>query len=228
METANYEEEKGMNQHIINDLNGVTVGGNYTGGNSIVNHFYGSTADINQKRDKEDRTIFLSYNWHDMEIADRIDKHLSGLSGITVKRDVRDIGSWKSIREFMEGIRQQDYAVLIVSDLYLKSKNCMFEVTEVMKERVYADRVFPAVVERGIYDPLTRAGYIQYWQQECNKLEVTIKGLDPANVVELNADLRRYRSIASSMGEFLSMVADRNNPDIQEVGFQIEKALLKD
>ena len=46
-------------------------------------------------------------------------------------------------------------------------------------------------------------------------------------MVELNADLRRYRSIASSMGEFLSMVADRNNPDIQEVGFQIEKALLK-
>lgn len=219
-----------MKQQIINDLNGVTVGGNYTGGNSIVNHFYGSSAEgnqANQKGNKNDRTIFLSYNWHDVEIADRIDKHLSGLSGIIVKRDVRDIGSWKSIREFMEGIRQQDYAVLIVSDLYLKSKNCMFEVTEVMKERAYADRVFPAVVERGIYDPLIRAGYIQYWQQECSKLEAAIKGLDLANAAELTADLKRYRSIASSMGEFLNMVADRNNPDIQEVEFQIERALLK-
>ncbi len=219
-----------MKQQIINDLNGVTVGGNYIGGNSIVNHFYGSSAEgnqANQKGDKDDRTIFLSYNWHDVEIADRIDKHLSGLPGITVKRDVRDISLWKSIREFMEGIRQQDYAVLIVSDLYLKSKNCMFEVTEVMKERAYADRVFPAVVEQGIYDPLIRARYIQYWQQECNKLEDAIKGLDLANAAELTADLKCYRSIASSMGEFLSMVADRNNPDIQEVEFQIEKALLK-
>ena len=208
------------------------VGGNYTGENSIVNNFYGSTAGIevdqaNQKGDKENRTIFLSYNWHDMEIADQIDEHLSGLPGITVKRDVRDIGSWKSIREFMEEIRQQDYAVLIVSDLYLKSKNCMFEVTEVMKEQAYAYRIFPAVVERGIYDPLTRAGYIRYWQQECNKLEIAIKGLDPENTTELTADLKCYRSIASSMGEFLSLVADRNNPDIQGVEFQIEKTLLK-
>ncbi len=29
------------------------------------------------------------------------------------------------------------------------------------------------------------------------------------------------------MGEFLSMVADKNNPDIQEVEIQIEKAILK-
>lgn len=39
----------------------------------------------------------LSYNWHDGETADRIDRHLSGLPGVTVKRDVRDIGPWKSI-----------------------------------------------------------------------------------------------------------------------------------
>lgn len=219
-----------MKQQITNNLNGVTVGGNYTGGNGVVNHFYGSSAEVNQidqKKNKTDRTIFLSYNWHDTEIANRIDKHLSGISGIIVKRDVRDIGSWKSIQEFMKSIRRQDYAVLIVSDLYLKSKNCMFEVTEVMKEQEYADRVFPAVVERGIYDPLTRAGYIQYWQQECSKLEAAIKGLDPANAAELTVDLKHYRSIASSIGEFLSMVADRNNPDIQEVEFQIKKALLK-
>ena len=127
----------------------------------------------------------------------------------------------------MKSIRQQDYAVLIVSDSYLKSKNCMFEVTEVMKEQEYADKIFPAVVEHGIYDPMVRAEYIQYWQQECTKLETVIKGIDPANAAELSTDLKRYRSIANSMGEFLSMVADRNNPDIQEVEFRIKEELLK-
>lgn len=216
-----------MGQQIINDLNNVTIGGDFTGGNKTVNIYSVPPTETNTNADKNNKTIFLSYNWHDGETADRIDKYLSGIPGITVKRDVRDIGVWKSIREFMESIREQDYAVLIVSDLYLKSKNCMFEVMEIMKEQKYTNRIFPAVVETGIYDPLVRAGYISYWQQECDKLEAAVKGLDPANAVELAADLKRYKSIASSIGEFLGMVADRNNPDIKDVEVQIEKAILK-
>lgn len=214
-----------MGQQIINDLDNVTVGGSYVGGNCTTNNYYNHQMEKDMQQGN-DKTIFLSYNWHDGDIADRIDRYLSGIPGVTVKRDVRDIGPWKSIREFMEGIRRQDYAVLIVSDSYLKSKNCLFEATEMMKEREYVDRIFPAVVEHGIYDPLVRAEYISYWQQECDKLEAVIRGLDPANAVELAADLKRYISIASSVGEFLSIVADRNNPDIREVEVQIKKAVL--
>lgn len=217
-----------MGQKITNRLSNTTIEGSYTGGNSVVNiNYYGHQPEEDIKENNGNKTIFLSYNWHDGKIADRIDKHLSGVSNILVRRDVRDIGSWKSIREFMEGIRQQDYAVLIVSDSYLKSKNCMFEITEMMKEREYVDRIFPAVVESGIYDPLVRAEYISYWQQECDKLEAALRGLDPANAVELAADLKRYKNIAFSVGEFLNIVADMNNPDIQEVEIQIEKAILK-
>lgn len=216
-----------MKQKIRNKLEKVSIEGGYIGGNSIVNHHYGYQAEAGREEGRDGKTIFLSYNRHDEETADRIDKHLSGRPGLTVKRDVRDIGPWKSIREFMEGIRQQDYAVLIVSDSYLRSKNCMFEVTEMMKEREYADRIFPAVVEKGIYDPLVRAEYISFWQQECDRLEAAVKGLDPAKAVELAADLKRYKNIASSVGEFLSIVADRNNPDIRGVEIQIEKAVLK-
>ncbi len=215
-----------MGKQIKNKLHGVTIGGSYVGGDVIVNGCI-PKANTDIERKSNDKTIFLSYNWHDGGIADRIDSYLSRLHGITVKRDVRDIGAWKSIREFMEGIRQQDYAVFIVSDSYLKSKNCMFEVTEMMKEREYAGRVFPAVVEHSIYDPLARVEYIKFWQQECDKLETAIKGIDPSSTVELAADLRRYKSISSSMGEFLDLVSDMNNPDIQDIEVQIEKALLK-
>lgn len=216
-----------MGQKVKNVLKGVLVGGDYIGGDSTINNYYGCREDAGEKENSNDKTIFLSYNWHDGETADRIDRHLSRFPGVTVKRDVRDIGPWKSIREFMESIRQQDYAVLIISDSYLKSKNCMFEVTEIMKERGYADRIFPAVVETSIYEPLVRAEYINYWRQECDKLEAAVRGLDPTNAVELIADLKRYKNIASSVGEFLSIVSDRNNPDIRDVEKQIEKAVLK-
>lgn len=210
-----------MGQQIINNLKGTTIGGDYIGGNNIN---YTEKADVKKNRDK---TIFLSYNWHDEQIADKIDKHLSKFPNITVKRDVRDIGTWKSIKGFMKSIRQQDYAVLLISDFYLKSKNCMFEVTEIMKEQEYRDRIFPAVLECSIYEPLGRAKYIEYWQKECEALETAIKGLDLANAAELVNDLKWYKSIASSVGEFLSIVADMNNPNIQEIEIQIEKAVLK-
>lgn len=196
-----------MGQKIESIQKSVLVGDDYAGANMT------------------ETTIFLSYSWSDVEMADRIDKYLSGLSGVTVKRDVRDIGPWKSIREFMVGIRQQDYAVLIISDSYLKSKNCMFEVTELMKEREYEARIFSVVVESDIYDSIKRNRYISYWEQECDKLEAAIRKINPENAVEQAADLKCYKNIASSIGEFLSIVADRNNPDIVDVEEQIEKVI---
>ena len=216
-----------MVEEVKNDLHNVNIGRDYIGGNQIVIHASHSEEKekLEEKDTAKDRTIFLSYNWHDGEIANKIDSHLSNLPNITVKRDIRDIGAWKSISEFMKSIRQQDYAVFIVSDDYLKSKNCMFEVMEMMKEKEYQDKIFPAVVERRIYNPIERANYIKYWEKECKNLVEMIKGLDPANASELSEDLKKYKSIAASMGEFLKIVADRNNPDIQEVEIQIEKAI---
>lgn len=216
-----------MANNIKNNLNHVTIGGAYIGGDSVVNNY--NTQEVSNKLDegRNDKTVFLSYNWKDGDIANRIDTHLSGLPGITVKRDIRDIGPWKSIREFMSGIRQQDYAVLIISDSYLKSKNCMFEVLEMMKEQQYKDRIFPAVVEQGIYDPLVRSAYIRYWQQESEKLEAAIQGIGIANAVELASDLKHYMAIAASMGEFLDWVSDINNPDIKDAEVQIAQMILR-
>lgn len=214
-----------MKDRIVNRMRNVTINGDYTGGNKVVNYYYPSKEEKDTDKREKNITIFLSYNWHDGETADRIDKYLSGISGITVKRDVRDIGPWKSIREFMQGIRKQDYAVLIISDLYLRSRNCMFEITEIMKEQEYRDRIFPAVVEHGIYDPLVRVEYIKYWQSECKKLEAAGKGIDLENSAELIAELKRQKRIAASVGEFLELVADMNNPDINDVEVQIERAV---
>lgn len=170
-------------------------------------------------------TIFLSYSWNDKDIANSIDEYLSKNSNVSVKRDVRDIGVWKSIRGFMESIRDQDYAVLVISDTYLKSPNCMFEVMEVMKERKYEDRIFPVVVNRAIYDPFVRVRYIEYWQNKCEELEKVIKSIDIVNVAEMIYELKRYRSIASSIGEFLSLVVDLNNPQIEDAKIQVANVL---
>lgn len=188
--------------------------------------FCGNKELINIQKINADVTIFLSYNWHDKDIADMLDKDLSTLP-INLKRDIRGIGPWENVQKFMKNIRQEDYAVLVISDSYLRSEKCMLEVTEIMKEPKYESRLFLAVAEKRIYDPLIRVKYIKYWQDECNKLEAAIKELAPIYAVEPIVDLKRYQSIAVSIGKFLRMVADRNNPDIGEMAKEIAKVIFK-
>jgi len=73
--------------------------------------------------------IFLSYSWKDEKKADEIDAFFSGI-GIGLTRDKRSIEQWGSIRVFMNSIKYSDYAILIISDAYLKSINCMYEIAQ--------------------------------------------------------------------------------------------------
>lgn len=54
-------------------------------------------------------------------------RELSELA-VDIKRDIRDVGPWKSIKEFISTIKNQDYVVAIVNSSYLKFPNCMYEV----------------------------------------------------------------------------------------------------
>ena len=83
--------------------------------------------------------IFLSYSWNDTKIADNIDNLLKK-HGIVFNRDKNDIDTWGSIRKYMSSIRKTDYALIIISESYLKSVNCMYEILELMKENEYKEK----------------------------------------------------------------------------------------
>lgn len=54
----------------------------------------------------------------------------------------------------MQSNHGMDYIILIISDSYLKSKNCMYEVMEMMRDSEYKDKIFPAVINSEIYNPI--------------------------------------------------------------------------
>lgn len=158
--------------------------------------------------------LFLSYSWNDSELANTIDNELSSW-GVNIKRDVRDIGTWTSIKEFMSSIRNQDYAVIIISKSYLKSPNCMFEVMEIFKDTQYKDKILSIVTsDADIYNPISRANYIKYWEEETKKLEEAIKPLKLENTAELTMELRKYKSIEMTIAAFLDLISDKNNPRV--------------
>lgn len=173
----------------------------------------------------EQAEIFLSYCWKDEGTANNIAAVLGKVPQIHLHRDVLDIGTWGSIKEYMQSIPRMDYTILLISDAYLNSTNCMYEVLEVMRSRQYREKIFPAVVYTGIYKPEIRAGYVKYWQNECDKLKQALEGINPQNLGPLTEDLKRKQDIAANMAEFLGVVADMNNPAIDDVCMAIENKL---
>lgn len=98
--------------------------------------------------------IFLSYYWNDSCEADKIYDYFKKNQNIELHRDKIDIKKWGSIKEYMQSISNMDYTILLISDSYLKSANCMYEVLEVMRDRNYRDKIFPAALYSGIYSPV--------------------------------------------------------------------------
>lgn len=171
--------------------------------------------------------IFLSYSWNDTKIADNIDNLLKK-HGIVFNRDKNDIDTWGSIRKYMSSIRKTDYALIIISESYLKSVNCMYEILELMKENEYKERILTVILNSEIYNPERKADYIKYWENKYKKLEKkirTIKNIE--NITDLTSDLKRYRQISLSIGEFLALITDLNNPKIEDIEKQILNKLKK-
>lgn len=168
--------------------------------------------------------IFLSYSHIDQELADTIDARF-GEIGLTLERDVRDLGYKESIREFMGHIRVGDYAVILLTENYLHSPNCMYELLEVIQERNYQNRIIPIISRSAnIFTPEKRIDYIGYWENQKKSLEQKIRPLDLANVTDAAHDLEQYNSIALTMGSFLREIADMKNvviegSDITEADF---------
>lgn len=169
--------------------------------------------------------IFLSYCWNDSTEADRIYRYFKSSQNIELHRDTIDIKKWGSIKKYMQSIRDMDYTIILISDAYLKSANCMYEILEVMQDRNYRDKIFPAVICSEIYSPITRAKYVKYWQNEFRELENNLKGIDMQNLGNLPEELKQRQDISSNIAKFLDIVSDMNNPSIKDVCVSIEEKL---
>lgn len=171
--------------------------------------------------------VFLSYCWKNDQIADGIEQYFKPFNNINIHRDKIDIGSWGSIKEYMHSIPKMDYTILLISKEYLESSNCMYEILEVMRDRSYREKIFPAVIDTSIYTPSGRAWYVKYWQDEYIKLNESLSGISTANLGRLSDDLKRMQDIASNVANFLDTVADMNNPHIHDINIAIENKLTE-
>lgn len=71
-------------------------------------------------------------------------------------------------------------------------------VTEIMNQKI-----FPVVINSGIYKPAIRAEYVKYWQKEYEDLNNSLQGIKIQNIGRLGDDLKRAQNISANVAEFL-------------------------
>lgn len=162
-------------------------------------------------------TIFISYSWQTKDIADKIFNDLQVI-GISIIKDNQELNYTDSIPSFMKRIRSCDYTILLISDNYLKSKNCLYEILELQKEENHWTKVLP-IVYKGtkIYSALDRLHYIQFWEQKIKELESALENIDPINCAEIYSELKLFKDIAYSIDGFLKKISESLHYSPEEI-----------
>lgn len=159
--------------------------------------------------------IFLSYSWKQEEIANQLCSFFEPLkeTGVEIIRDKDRLKYMQNIKDFMKNINKTDYAVLIISDEYLESENCMYEISELMRLEEYKERILVLLSKKTkIFTYKDRLKYIQYWQEHYKNLNKLISesGIEDYNREEADKNLRKYNNIRNNISQFLETISELN------------------
>ncbi len=168
----------------------------------------------------ENHLVYFSYAWggESERIVNELDADLK-TKGITVIRDKRDLGFKGMIRDFMQQIGRGHAIIVIISDKYLKSPNCMFELVEIAKNKDLYDRIFPIVLaDSDIYNPVNRIKYIKYWEDKLKELDEAIRSVSSANLQGMREEIDSYDEIRDNISNLTFLLKDMNTltPEMHE------------
>jgi formylglycine-generating enzyme required for sulfatase activity len=182
-----------------------------------------------------EQSVFISYAWggESEEIVNQIDEALQQ-RGLKIIRDKRDLGFKGSISAFMERIGQGNCVIVVISDKYLRSPNCMFELVEIAEGKQFHDRIFPIVLSNAeIYDPVKRVEYVKHWEVKLAELDKAIREVGQANLQGIREDIDQYSRIRDKVSGLTSTLKDMNtltpemhrDSDFSEIYAEIEKRM---
>lgn len=171
------------------------------------------------------KNVFLSYSWVDENIADMLEQDLNAKykDRICLTRDRNSLGYKDSLEEFMQRVKDHDYVIAIISDSYLKSEACLYEVSELMRDRNYFEKLlFITVTKKDMqyYKDIKNennipniygTGYTKYkiyWQEKKRELTEVSSSLDLSNKSLLANDAKQIDSINYNLDDLFCKLRD--------------------
>lgn len=180
-------------------------------------------------------TIFLSYCQKDTDIADFLEDSMIPYIGEKAKisRDIRDVEYHESFKRFMQSIEKHDFVITIISDNYLTSRNCMYEMLEVVKDSNFSEKLLFIVLNdedaryykiaptksigADVYTMSGQAKYSKHWSAVDKDLDKEIEEIgNPMYAITQIKEKRIVQKILLDMPEFLEFIRDNKGISFSE------------
>lgn len=182
--------------------------------------------------------IFVSYAWGDQsskaarERDDIVEKLCleAEAKGIVINRDKRVLRPGDSISFFMRKLGQADRIFVILSDRYLRSAYCMFELSEIWRNARFENRAFLsrirvlALDDAKIFEPLDWVNWALHWRSEYEKLDSLAREHGTAVLGSFGhkklAQMQQfYLNIPDILGSISEIVVPRTLDELRSYGF---------
>ncbi|MBI9065117.1 MAG: tetratricopeptide repeat protein [Marinilabiliaceae bacterium] len=152
--------------------------------------------------------IFIAYCRDNKNKADEIDNDFKKV-GISLTRDIRDAEQKTNLKEYLSSVRVQDYMLMLISDSFLKSVSCMFELLEVFKEKGFKNRILQIILGNAdIFTLKGKLSYIQFWENEYAELSILARNSSPKNLGAITNKLKELDFLCKQIGEFLEFLSN--------------------
>jgi hypothetical protein len=149
-------------------------------------------------------SIFISYCWTDKDIATKYYNDLIKL-GFDVTIDHKNLENKENVKDFMNRIKKHDYVITVISESYLKSYNCLYEVGSLMEDKEYKKKTLQIVLPNAkIFRKEERYECLKYWDNKIKNLDDKIKeNISVENIELIVSDLKESKEIREILPKFI-------------------------
>lgn len=160
--------------------------------------------------DNSKPTLFISYCWDDGSVyADELEAQL--VDYFEVKRDKSQLIANDDINDFMAEIANCDYVLIVLTTGYVKSMNCMREVSYLLQQPDWKHKAMVLVVDETIYGTDRKIELLNYWALREKNSEGAVATADLGKKI-LEEEVSVLRDICSQLENFLYDITRRKNP----------------
>ncbi len=163
--------------------------------------------------------VFFSYAWGSLTdpreiIVNELYESLRN-NDYNIIRDKNDLGYGGLISDFMKRIGKAEIIIVVLSDKYIRSDYCMFELYEAFRNSqldkdAFIKKIIPIKVEEINLSPKGRGIYRDFWDEKEKEWDDYVgsysKKISPLEMEEYN----RVKSIVNNLGTMFQILLDIN------------------
>jgi hypothetical protein len=125
--------------------------------------------------------------------------------------DTLDLKSMVDVVDFMKTVKNHRYVVLVISDSYLRSENCMIEARELINEGKYDSKGILVIVSdpKNIFEEIDGGGYVNYWESKKETSEDELRNCGSAMLSIIADKIQCYGDIINILPKFLRFIKNK-------------------